>query len=86
MNIPQIQAGLKRFAKGFLAGGIAQVALIIGPGLSFHSLDDIRAIITALTFGFIVGGLLSVQKMLSWQQVPTPIIDGTPTGASYSQN
>ena len=85
MSAAQIQAGLKRFAKGFLAGGIAQVALIIGPGLKFHSLDDIKTITTAIVFGFLVGGLLSVQKMLSWQEVPTPIIDGTPTGASYGQ-
>lgn len=77
MTAPQIQAGLKRFAKGFIAGGIAQAVLIIGPGLQFNNLDDIKAIATSLVFGFIVGGLLAVQKMYSWTQ-PTITIDSLP--------
>jgi hypothetical protein len=78
MSAPQLLAGLKRFAKGFLAGGISQMVLIIGPGLQFKNLDDIKAISTSLVFGFLVGGLLAVQKMISWQDPEVPTIAGLP--------
>ena len=68
MNLEVWRVGLKRFAKGFIAGGIAQVVLIIGPGLQFKNMDDLKAIATSLVFGFIVGGLLAVQKMFSYVQ------------------
>lgn len=64
-----ISVGAKRFLKGFLAGGIAQVALIVGPGLHFSTLADFKAILTSVVFGFIVGGLLAIEKML---QTPPP--------------
>ncbi len=66
----------RRFLKGFLAGGIAQVVLIIGPGLSFHNLEEIRNIAATLVFAFIVGGLLGVEKML--QPTALPPIDSLP--------
>ena len=78
MSAPQIMAGLKRFAKGFLAGGIAQVVLIIGPGLNFKSFEDLKAIATAVVFGFLVGGLLGVQKLITWEESPVPTIDSLP--------
>lgn len=62
----QILLGFRRFAKGFLAGGLAQVALIIGPGMSFETLQDIKALATILAVGFITGGILAVEKMLSY--------------------
>lgn len=64
----KFEVGFRRFLKGFVAGGIAQVVLIIGPGLQFRNLEDIRAILTSLTFGFLVGGLLGVQKMLTYKE------------------
>lgn len=64
MNLDIIRVGLKRFAKGFVAGGIAQVVLIVGAGLQFHNLQDIRTWLTALAFGFVTGGLLGIEKML----------------------
>lgn len=60
------QLGLRRFAKGFVAGGIAQVVLIVGPGLHFSTLKDITSITVTLVFAFMVGGLLGVEKMLSF--------------------
>ena len=61
MNV--VAMGLKRFAKGFVAGGVAQVLLIIGPGLSFHSLAEVKTLVSTLIFGFLVGGLLAIEKM-----------------------
>ena len=66
---PALSAGLKRFCKGFISGGIAQVLAIIGPGLSFHSLADVQSIVSSLAFGFLVGGLLAAEKM--YQFIPT---------------
>lgn len=70
-------AGLRRFTKGFLAGGLAQVALILGPGIQFTNLEDLKAIGATLFFGFLVGGILAIEKMVMWQE-PTPTIDSLP--------
>ncbi len=81
MSVSQIQAGLRRFAKGFLAGGLAQVALIINAGVTIRNLADIKAVLAVLVAGFITGGILAVQKMLSWEEtLPTnvPPIDSLP--------
>lgn len=64
--LDMIKAVFKRFLKGFLAGGVAQVALILGPGINIHNMDDLKALVTTLIFGFIVGGLLAIDKGLSW--------------------
>ncbi len=77
MSAPQLQAALKRFAKGFLAGGLAQVALIINAGLTINNLADIKAVLAVLVAGFITGGILGMQKLLSWEE-PTPTIDSLP--------
>lgn len=66
MNLEIFKAGLKRFGKGFVAGGIAQVALIVGAGFQFHNLEDLRTWGTAILFGFLTGGLLAVEKMLNY--------------------
>lgn len=74
----KFQVGFRRFLKGFVAGGLAQVVLIIGPGLTFSNLEDVKAIVTALVFGFITGGLLAVQKMLSFTEPEVTDIDTAP--------
>ncbi len=61
MNV--VSMVLKRFLKGFISGGIAQVLLIIGPGLSFHSVAELKTLLSTLVFGFLVGGLLAAEKM-----------------------
>lgn len=66
MNLDTLQAGIKRFVKGFIAGGVAQVVLIVGAGLQFHNLTDVRTYATAIAFGFLTGGLLAVEKMLNY--------------------
>jgi hypothetical protein len=66
MNIDKINAVIKRFMKGFIAGGIAQVLLIVGAGLQFHNLEDLRTYGIAIVFGFLTGGLLAVEKMLNY--------------------
>ena len=67
MNVPLLESVLVRFTKGFIAGGIAQVLLIVGPGLSFHSLGDVKTVLTAVVFAFLTGGLLAIEKMAAHQ-------------------
>jgi hypothetical protein len=66
----QTKAVLKRFLKGFIAGGLAQIALIISAGVTFHNLAEAKALVTVLIAGFISGGLLAVEKMLFWTDAP----------------
>lgn len=65
---PMIKSAINRFVKGFLAGGIAQVVLIINAGITINSIVDIKVIVTAIFIGFLTGGLLAVQKMISWKE------------------
>jgi hypothetical protein len=44
----RILAGLKRFAKGFMAGGLAQAGLVLSAGISFKSLAEAKALGTVL--------------------------------------
>jgi hypothetical protein len=66
MNTEIIRAGLKRFAKGFIAGGIAQVLLIVGAGMQLHNLEDLKTYGAAIAFGFLTGGLLAIEKMYNF--------------------
>lgn len=77
--MPQVlSAGLKRFAKGFVAGGLSSVMLIIGAGFQFHNLADFRTWLTSLVFAFLTGGLLAVEKMYNYIPQPPqePVKDG----------
>ena len=69
-NMSALQVGLRRFAKGFLAGGLAQVVLIINAGFTIHNIADLNAILTAVLTGFLTGGLLAIQKMLTYKEEP----------------
>ncbi|MBI4874099.1 MAG: hypothetical protein HY822_05650 [Acidobacteria bacterium] len=54
--------------------------MIIGPGLQFKELKDLKAIAASLVLGFLVGGLLTVEKLLNWQEAPPITIDSSPDG------
>lgn len=65
---PMMKSAVIRFLKGFVAGGIAQVILIINAGLTISSIVDVKAVLTAVVVGFLTGGLLAMQKMLAWKE------------------
>lgn len=66
MNIDLVNAGIRRFLKGFVAGGVASVVLIVGAGFQFHNLADLKTWLTSLAFAFVTGGLLAVEKMYNF--------------------
>lgn len=67
MNV-MMKSSITRFLKGFVAGGIAQVIVIVNAGLSISSIADVKAVFTAVIVGFLTGGLLAMQKMLTWKE------------------
>lgn len=56
-----------RFIKGFLAGGIGSAAAIITQGFMIKSTEDIQVFSVSLAAAFISGGLLGIQKMITWK-------------------
>jgi hypothetical protein len=71
MNYEALKAGLRRFGKAFVAAGIAQVVIVIGPGLSFSTLADLKTVASMIVFAFITGGLMGIHKMLDWKDNPS---------------
>jgi len=61
-----IKSIIKRFLKGFIAGGIASVVLALQAGITISSLTDVKTLLTALGVAFVTGGLLAIEKGLNW--------------------
>lgn len=64
------QAILKRFLKAFVGGGVGAIGLLLAQGISVHSLADLQHLGQITLAAFISGGLLAIEKMLSWQDAP----------------
>lgn len=62
------QSFFVRFAKGFVAGGVGAMALQLQAGIHLASLIDLKMLGLTLTSAFITGGLLAIEKMLTWQE------------------
>jgi len=60
----------KRFLKGFIAGGIASAAALLAAGVTVASIEDLKKFSISLATAFLVGGLLGIEKMISWTDVP----------------
>jgi len=61
---------VKRFGKGFIAGGVAGALLVINSGVVITSVEDLKKLGMAVVVGFITGGLLAIEKALNWTTVP----------------
>lgn len=61
---------VKRFLKGFVAGGIASALMIVKSTSVLSTWHDMQMFAFALIVGFITGGLLAVEKALSWEDIP----------------
>lgn len=70
MTKEQLQAGLRRFLKGFIAGGLASVMVFLATGTPVQDFADIQNLRFPLAMAFLTGGLQSIQKMLSWKELP----------------
>lgn len=57
-----------RFLKGMLAGGLAQVAVYLGTGITITNTKDLKAFGTGLVMSFLVGAILAFEKALTWTE------------------
>lgn len=57
----------RRFLKGFIAGGIGSAAALLAAGVTASSIEDLKKFSIAIVTAFLAGGLLSIEKMLTWQ-------------------
>lgn len=67
-----------RFIKGFIAGGIGSILpmlVVINPK---DLIENPNIIVYNLFVSFFTGGLLAMQKLLSWQDAPPTTIDSLP--------
>jgi hypothetical protein len=68
----KLQSVSLRFFKGFLAGGLGAVATALASGVVVHSTTDLQKLGLTLAVAFITGGVLAVEKLLSWTDAPQP--------------
>lgn len=63
------QSVIRRFIKGFIAGGLASTSMVLAGGITLTSIEDIKSLSYSLILAFITGGILALEKMLNWQPV-----------------
>lgn len=66
-----IKSIVKRFLKGFIAGGIASVVLTLNTSVAISTFADLKTLGFTLGVAFVTGGLLAIEKGLSWTTEPT---------------
>lgn len=66
------QAVAIRFVKGFLAGGLAQIAVFLGTGVTLTSTAQLKQVGYGLITSFLIGGILATEKALSWTDEVRP--------------
>lgn len=54
MNL-RIKEAVKRFVRGFIAGGLATVVEAIGAGITIRDTNDLKAMGFILSYAFITG-------------------------------
>lgn len=67
MDKQMVSSVLKRFLKGFLAGGVSSVILILNTGVSISSISDLKQFAVSLGVAFFTGGLMALEKGLRWR-------------------
>jgi hypothetical protein len=56
-----------RFMKGFFAGGLAQVAVYLGTGITISTTDDLKKLGYGFLTSFLIGGILALEKAITWE-------------------
>jgi hypothetical protein len=58
---------LKRFLKGFLAGGLSSAIVVLNAGITISSIADLKQFAISLLLAFMTGGMLAIDKALRWR-------------------
>jgi hypothetical protein len=64
---------LKRFLKGFMAGGLASVAAQLASSIVISNLSDLRKLGASLAIAFLTGGILAIEKLVNWTPPQNPV-------------
>lgn len=67
MNKEKLYSALGKFAKGMLAGGVAQVAVAISAGVPVTSLSEVKNLTYIILTAFLTGAVLAGYKMATWK-------------------
>ena len=64
-----ILALVKRFARSFVAGGLAALTLQLtnSPQPGFNNFVEAKVWIVSLVYAFLVGGVMALEKASRWQ-------------------
>lgn len=70
MDLNLIKRVIKRFARAFIAGGVAQVAIVatLSPQ-HFSNFKELDIWLLVLADSFVVGGIMAIDKLL--RNIPT---------------
>ncbi|HEX5429848.1 MAG TPA: hypothetical protein VFX17_02080 [Patescibacteria group bacterium] len=60
----KLESVVMRFIKGFVAGGLGSVGVLLSVGIGA---TDLKKLGLALLTAFISGGLLAIEKAYNWQ-------------------
>jgi hypothetical protein len=63
---------LKRFIRGFVAGGLASVAAQLATNIVISNIADLKKLGISLAVAFISGGILAIEKALRWVEPENP--------------
>lgn len=64
---------LKRFARGFVAGGIASIIPLLAGVVNIQDATAIKKTLITFAIAFITGGIQALDKLLRWVEPEQPI-------------
>lgn len=65
-----VKTVLKRFLKGFAAGGVSSMLVVLNSPIGIAGLADFKMLASALLVAFLTGGLLAIEKAVTWKDQP----------------
>jgi len=63
----EFKAVFMRFARAFVAGGLASIAAMLALGAQVKSWEDLGQFVVALAIAFMTGGLMALDKLLRYK-------------------
>ncbi len=59
-----------RFLKAFIAGGVASISALLSSGVTFSTVEELRALVFSFAVAFVTGGVMALEKYLNWIDEP----------------
>lgn len=62
------KAFIRRLLKGFFFGAVSSMLVTLGTLPTMPSWHELGVVAPSLVIGFLTGGLMAAQKMMSWKE------------------